>query len=155
MCFYKVIIYIIIGDNTEDIPSNKIIIESHTSPVPSLEITDTSKPSISQTQSQTPEQEPEPESESKLGSSKGGTQARLTVKAFIDYDKKREEAHIGLYGWMHYICPFILFMYTLAMKSKVEPDVTRYPTDKWAGDYFSYSMPPVPRENPSVSIIYI
>ena len=47
-------------------------------------------------------------------------------------------------------------MYPLAMKSKVEPDVTRYPTDKWAGDYFSYSMPPVPRENPSVSIyIYI
>ena len=38
------------------------------------------------------------------------------------------------------------------MKSKVEPDVTRYPTDKWAGEYFSYSMPPVPRENPSVSV---
>lgn len=98
MWLYKVIIYIIIGDNTEDIPSSKITIESRPSPVPSLEITDTSKASISQTQSQTPEQEPEPESESKLGSSKGDTQARLTVKAFIDYDKKREEAHIGLYG---------------------------------------------------------
>ena len=47
---------------------------------------------------------------------------RPTTRQFLDWDRKREQAQ-------------------LAMKVKVEPDKVRYPTTKYAGNYFSESMP--------------
>lgn len=55
---------------------------------------------------------------------------KLTVRAFMDYDRKKEDAK-------------------KAMESKVHAEVDRYPTDKWAGEFLSKTMPPVLQENPT------
>ena len=52
---------------------------------------------------------------------------RPTTSQFLDYYRKREEAQ-------------------QAMKSKVEPNKTRYPSTKYAGNFFSESMPAGARE---------
>jgi protein bicaudal C len=62
-----------------------------------------------------------------LQSSLNKSQGRLTVKSFVDYEKRKEKAEV-------------------ARKAKVNPNNTRYPSNEFTGDYFSWSMPPVPKE---------
>lgn len=92
--------------------------------IPEVEVTDIAPTSSSQGPIPSPDSvqifKPQSYSQDSLSVS----QSRLTVKAHLDYDKKRKDAEI-------------------ALKTKVDPNVKRHPTSVFSGDYFSYSMPPL------------
>ena len=82
-----------------------------------------------------------------LQSSLNKSQGRLTVKSFVDYEKRKEKAEVGKILLFY----FILISSLIARKAKVNPNNTRYPSNEFTGDYFSWSMPPVPKEATKVN----
>ncbi len=45
----------------------------------------------------------------------------------------------------------VIILLFLALQAKVDPNIKRYPTDKFAGVFLSSSMPQQPKEPPIVS----